>query len=110
MEKILAGDMIMISASTWFDPYVLEVLVIPLVIILGTLSAWFTKKALVGPLVHIIAAVSFYLWMWVYFYSAKSSGFFAVHMNDLESYMIEGMFLCLTWLLSWSVLKAKKFN
>ncbi|WP_375091356.1 hypothetical protein ACDZ29_27705 (plasmid) [Peribacillus sp. RS7] len=100
----------MISASTWFDPYVLEVLEIPIVIILGTLSAWLTKKAVVGPFVHGILSVLFYLWIWVYFYSSNSSEFFAIHMNDFESYIIEMIFLGVTWLLSWSVLKTKKNN
>lgn len=99
----------MISASTWFDPYVLEVLEIPIAIILGTLSAWITRRVIVGPLIHVILSFLFYMWVWVYFYSSDSSQFFAIHMNDFESYIIEIFFIGITWVLSWSLVKARKF-
>ena len=98
----------MISASTWFDPYVLEVLVIPIAILLGILLAWITKKVVVGPLIYITLTVLFYLWVWVYFYSSNSSEFFAIHMNHFESYIIDIIFIGVTWLLSWSVVKVRK--
>ncbi|MDE5415178.1 hypothetical protein [Alkalihalobacterium chitinilyticum] len=98
----------MISASTWFDPYNLEVLVIPLAVILGMLSAWITKRVILGPLVYVSVTILFYMWIYVYFYSSDSSQFFAVHMNDLESYIIETFFIGTTWILSWGLIKAQK--
>lgn len=79
----------MISASTWFDPYVLEVIEIPIALILGTFLAWITRKAMIGPLIHVILSFLFYLWVWGYFYSYDSSQFFAIHMNDFESCILE---------------------
>ncbi|WP_226669879.1 hypothetical protein [Metabacillus litoralis] len=98
----------MISASTWFDPYVLEVLEVPIAIILGTLLAWITGKVIIGPIIHVILSILFYIWVCVYFYSSDSSQFFAIHMNDSESYILELFFIGITWVLSWSLVKAKK--
>jgi hypothetical protein len=102
----------MISASTWFDPYVLEVLAIPIVIILGTILAWITRRVMIGILIHIVSTILFYIWFCIYFYAADPSQFFAVHMNDFESYIIHVFFIGMTWLLSWRFVKSrkKKFN
>ncbi|MFJ7637760.1 hypothetical protein [Peribacillus sp. NPDC097225] len=51
----------MISASTWFNPYVLEVLILPTAFVIGTGSALVTKKFIVGPIIHVIITVLFYL-------------------------------------------------
>ncbi|QOY35538.1 hypothetical protein AWH56_023135 [Anaerobacillus isosaccharinicus] len=98
----------MISVSTWFDPYVLEVVVIPLTILLGTLSAWFTKKVLVGPIVHVTVTMLFNIWIWLYFYSGNSSTFFTIHLNSFEFYIIEIIFVGVTCVLSWGLLRAKR--
>ncbi|MEB1808794.1 MAG: hypothetical protein LPK26_16145 [Bacillaceae bacterium] len=98
----------MISASTWFDPYNLEVLVIPLAVILGTILALMTKRVITGPLVYVSVTILFYMWIYVYFYSSDSSQFFAVHMNDFESYIIDAFFIGTTWILSWGLIKAQK--
>jgi|GEM_PF-6608742 len=98
----------MVSSSTWFSPYGIEVLEIPIAIILGCLSAWFFKKAIIGPLIHILISVSSYFWIWIYFYSARTSEFLATHLNDIESFILEAFFIGFTWLLSWGVLKARK--
>lgn len=100
----------MINASTWFDPYVLEVLEIPFAILLGTLSAWITRKVVVGPFIHITISFLFYVWVYGYFYSSNSKDFFAVHMNNYESYLIEIVFIIVTWLLSWGIVKARNGN
>ncbi len=100
----------LISASTWFDPYVLEVLEIPIAIILGTLSAWITRIVILGPLIHALLSLLFYMWVWGYFYSYNSSQFFAIHMNHFESYLIEGFFICVTWVLSKGLVSTRKKN
>jgi hypothetical protein len=96
------------SASTGFDPIVLEVLVIPISILLGIISAWLTKKVVVGPLIYVALTVLFYLWVWVYFYSANSSEFLTIHMNDFDSYTIDIFFIGVTWFFSWAVIAARK--
>ena len=97
----------MVTASTWFGPYAIEVLEIPIAILLGTLSALYFKKVIIGPLIHLAISVITFLWIWYSFYFASTVDFFAVHMNDFESYAIEAFFIGVTWLLSWGLLKLK---
>ena len=99
----------MISASTWFDPYVLEVLEIPIAIIIRNFISVDYQNGNSRTLIHVILSFLFYMWVWVYFYSSDSSQFFAIHMNDFESYIIEIFFIGITCVLSWSLVKARKF-
>jgi hypothetical protein len=100
----------LISASTWFGPNALEIFAIPIAIILGTLSAWITRKVFVGPLIYIAVTVSFYLWILIQFYSSDTSAFFTVHMNDFDSYTIEIFFAGISWLLSWTAVQGRKIT
>ena len=93
----------MISSSTWFNPYVLEVLIIPIAIVIGTGSAWVTKKFIVGPIIHVSISVLFYWWNFTYFHDE------AYHYNriDFEWVLIDLFFVGITCLLSWGILKAR---
>jgi hypothetical protein len=97
----------MISASTWFNPYVLEVVVIPIAILLGTLSSWFTKKSVIGPIIHVVLLVLFYTWNWNYFYS---NGNYGNSMITVEAIIIDIFFVGITWLLSWRLLKSREIK
>ncbi|WP_035660826.1 hypothetical protein [Halalkalibacter akibai] len=98
----------MISASTWFDPIVLEVVVIPIAIILGIISAWFSRRVVVGPIVYIGVFTLFYVLVYVYFYSANSAQFFAIHFHNVESYLLELLLIGITWIVSWCFLSARR--
>ncbi|MFV8829571.1 hypothetical protein [Alkalihalobacterium sp. APHAB7] len=110
MERVGGEDVteVIYLWAAWFDPYNLEVLVIPLAVILGMLAAWITKRVILGPLVYVSVTILFYMWIYVYFYSFDSSQFSAIHMNDFESYIIETFFIIITWILSWAFVKAQK--
>ena len=91
----------MISASTWFNPYVLEVLIIPIAIVIGTGSALVTKKIIVGPIIHVIITVLFYSWNFTYFHEEDYKRI------DFESILIDLFFVGITFLLSWGILKVR---
>lgn len=100
----------LVSTSTLFEPYVLEVLIIPIAIVLGTFSAWISRKVIAGPLIYITVTISFYLWVLIYFYSSDTSAFFTVHMNNFDSYKIDIIFIIITWLLSWIMVKTRRLS
>ena len=93
----------MISASTWFNPYVLEVLIIPIVIVVGTVLAVVTKKIIVGPIIHVILSALFLLWNFTYFHEED----YNYKMFDFEWIQIELFFVGITYLLSWGILKVR---
>lgn len=93
----------MISASTWFNPYVLEVLIIPIAIVIGTGSAVVTKKIIVGPTIHVIISVLFYLWNFTYFHEED----YHYDKIDFEWALIDLFFVGITCLLSWGILKVR---
>ncbi|MFJ7850130.1 hypothetical protein ACQKIC_00735 [Peribacillus sp. NPDC046944] len=94
----------MISASTWFNPYVLEVLILPTAFVIGTGSALVTKKFIVGPIIHVIITVLFYLWNFTCFHEED------YHYNriDFEWVLIDLIFVGITGLLSWGLLKVRR--
>lgn len=94
--------------SSWFNPYFLEVLIIPVAILLGILSVWITRRVIMGPITHLFLLILFYLWIWAHFYSFDSVQYFAIHMNDIESYLIDTFFIGVTTVLSWSLEKGRK--
>lgn len=93
--------------STWFNPIILEVLIIPVSVLLGTLSALVSRTVIVGPFIYIAVTITFYCWILIQFYSFDTSAFFTVHMN---SYEIDIFFTSVTWIFSWVMVKAKQFN
>ncbi|MFJ7859206.1 hypothetical protein ACIQZM_15070 [Peribacillus sp. NPDC097206] len=94
----------MISASTWFNPYVLEVLILPIAFVIGTGSALVTKKCIVGPIIHVIISVLFYWWNFTYFHDED------YHYNRIDSewILIDLIFVGITGLLSWGLLKVRR--
>ncbi|WP_046173626.1 hypothetical protein [Domibacillus indicus] len=98
----------MISASTWFDPYVMELLALPAAFIAGAVAAWFSNKTLAGPFTYMIFTILSYIWIWQYFYRGAWTEFSAVHLNTNEIYGIVLFFAAMTWLFSWVLLTGKQ--